>query len=141
MEKVIKPETSLRVVLATIVLLGCVVGGIGYVLGRDSAEPAQAKIAERSPGGEELAAAREAGYDRGFAAGKKAAERDSEQSDRPSPRDALSAGGFDLDPGSYYIVRVAEGHSGKPAIADYAALESGVGYRLCDAYGVCRVGP
>jgi len=141
MDKVINPESSTAVILVTIVLLGCVVGGVGYVLGRDSIPPAQAKSAAQTVDAEQVAAAREAGYKRGFAAGKKAAERHADTGDNPNERDALSAGGFDLDPGSYYIVQVAAGDSGTARVSEYAPLEPGASYKLCDAYGVCRQAP
>ena len=142
MDKVINPESSTAVILVTIVLLGCVVGGVGYVLGRDSIQPAQAKSAASSSGdAERLAVARKAGYEHGFAAGKKAAERRADSREEPNDRDALSAGGFDLDPGSYYVVQVAAGDSGTARISEYAPLEPGASYKLCDAYGVCRQAP
>ena len=142
MEKVINPGPSLVVILATVVLLGGVIGGIGFVLGRDSSEPAQAKSpALRFPGDDRVAAARETGYERGFAAGKKAAERQTGHAGKPDRRDALSAGRFDLEPGSYYIVQVGQGDSGEAEISSYASLEPGASYRLCDAYGVCRQAP
>ena len=141
-EKVINPESGLAIILATVVLLASVIGGIGYVLGRDSTEPAQAKSTTvRSAGDEQVAAARKAGYERGFAAGKRTADRQAENADKPDPRDALSAGGFDLDPGTYYVVQVAEGDAGEARISTYAPLQSGVSYKLCDAYGVCRQAP
>jgi hypothetical protein len=142
MDKVINPESSTAVILVTIVLLGCVIGGVGYVIGRDSIQPAQARTAAPSAGdAERLAAARKTGYERGFAAGKKAAERQADTGDEPNARDALSAGGFDLDPGSYYIVQVAAGDSGAAQISEYAPLQPGASYKLCDAYGVCRQAP
>jgi hypothetical protein len=139
-----KPNSRSTALLVTLLLLGCVVGGIGFVLGRDSAEPAQAQSVVRAAASKQVAAARKAGYERGFAAGRKAGER-SAQDDRSqaadhgnaSDRDALSAEGFDLDPGSYYIVQVAGG-SGDARISDYAPMEPGISYELCDAYGVCR---
>ena len=141
MDKVINPESSTTVILVTVVLLGCVIGGVGYVIGRDSIQPAQARSAAQTVGAEHVAAAREAGYERGFAAGKKAAERHAGNGDKPNGRDALSTGGFDLDPGSYYIVQVAAGDSGAARISEYAGLEPGASYKLCDAYGVCRQAP
>ena len=142
MDKVINPESSTAVILMTVVLLGCVIGGVGYVIGRDSIRPAQAKSsAAQSTDAGQVATAREAGYERGFEAGKKAAERQAGNGETPNERDALSAGGFDLDPGSYYIVRVAEGDSGKAQVSEYAPLQSGASYKLCDAYGVCRAAP
>ena len=145
--KLFSSETKTAVVLVTVLLLGCVVGGIGFVLGRDSAEPAQAQSIVRAAASKQVAAARKAGYEHGFAAGRKAGERSAHRDqpagnsdEPPNGHDALSAADFDLDPGSYYIVQVTDGDSGAE-ISDYAPLDPGASYELCDAYGVCRHAP
>ena len=122
MDKVINPRPSLVVIATTTVLLVAVIGGIGFVLGRDSAEPALAKSAAARVIGGEQVAARETAYDRGFAAGKQAARRDSGAGEKPSPRDALAIGGFALEPGSYYVVKVAAGDSGDARIDTYCRV-------------------
>ncbi len=140
-----KPNYRSAAVVVVVLLIGMVIGGIGFVLGRDSAEPAQAQSVARASASEQVAAARKAGYKRGFADGRKAGARsaaqDQDNGTGANGQDALSAAGFDLDPGSYYIVQVAEGDSGQAEISDYAPLESGASYELCDAYGVCRQAP
>jgi hypothetical protein len=131
---------------AAVLLIGCVVGAVGFVLGRDSADPAQAQSVVRADQAKRVAAARKAGYERGFADGRRAAERDQRQQptgsdggrSEPSGHDALAVDQFDLDPGAYYIVQVADGGSGDARASDYAPMEPGVSYELCDAYGVCR---
>ncbi len=133
-------------VFAAVLLIGCVVGAIGFVLGRDSAQPAQAQSVVRAGEVKRVATARKAGYERGFANGRRAAERDQRQQptdsgggrSEPSGHDALAVDQFDLDPGAYYIVHVADGGSGDPRASDYAPMEPGLSYQLCDAYGVCR---
>jgi hypothetical protein len=138
MNWMIKPDGKGVIVLATVLLVGVMIGGIGFVLGRDSAEPAQAQSVVRSAQTEATAKARKEGYKRGFAAGRKAAERSAGRDPKEtSDRDALSADGFDLQPGSYYIVQV----DGDSKISDYAPLQAGTSYQLCDAYGVCISSP
>ena len=135
----IKPRPRSVVVLVTVLLLGLVVGGVGFVLGRDSAEPDQAPSAARSAQTEQVAAARKAGYERGFAAGRRAAaRRAAEAGSGASGDDALAVSDFDLQPG-YYVVRVA-GDGPEARVDDYAPMEPGISYALCDAYGVCRRG-
>ena len=127
------------IVFVTVLLLGLVVGGVGFVLGRDSAEPDQAPSASRSAHTEQVAAARKAGYRRGFAAGRRtAARRAGEGGNEMSGGDALAVSDFDLQPG-YYVVRVA-GDGSEARVDDYAPMEPGISYALCDAYGVCRRG-
>jgi hypothetical protein len=138
MNGMIRPDGKGVVVLATVLLVGVMIGGVGFVLGRDSAAPAQAQSVVRSAQTEAAAKARKAGYKNGFAAGRKAAARSADR-DRPetSDRDALSADGFDLEAGGYYIVQVG----GDSKISDYAPMQAGTSYQLCDAYGVCVSGP
>lgn len=137
MEEMIKPDGKSVIVLAIVLLVGCVIGGIGFVLGRDSSEPAQAQSVARAAQTERVAAMRKTAYRRGYADGRKAAERSAgRDGSESSERDALSADGFDLDAGGYYIVQVG----GDATISDYAPMEAGTGYRLCDAYGVCVSG-
>jgi hypothetical protein len=137
MDWMIKPEGKTAIVLATALLVGCTVGGIGFVLGRDSAEPAQAQSVTRAANTEAVAKARKAGYRNGFADGRKAAQRQAAdgrtRDDRATGHDALAVDDFSLDPG-YYVVRVG----GDARAIDYAPMESGLSYELCDAYGVCR---
>ena len=135
MERMIEPDGKLAIVLATVLLLGCVIAGIGFVLGRDSSEPAQAQSVARAAKTEHVAAIRKSAYKRGFADGRKAAERSRDRSET-SDRDALSANGFDLEPGSYYVVQVG----GDSKISEYAPMQAGGSYQLCDAYGVCVSG-
>jgi hypothetical protein len=137
MNGMIRADGKGVVVLATVLLVGVMIGGIGFVLGRDSAEPAQAQSVARSAQTEAIAKARKAGYESGFADGRKAGARSAGR-DEPdaSGRDALSADGFDLEPGSYYIVQV----DGDSKISDYAPMQAGTSYQLCDAYGVCVSG-
>jgi hypothetical protein len=136
MNGMIRPDGKGAVVLATVLLVGVMIGGIGFVLGRDSAAPAQAQSVVRSAQTEATAKARKAGYENGFAAGRKAARRSAAQDrSETSDRDALSADGFDLNPG-YYIVQV----NGDSKIGDYAPMQADTSYLLCDAYGVCVSG-
>lgn len=137
MERMIEPDGKLVIVLATALLLGCVIAGIGFVLGRDSSEPAQAQSVARAAQSERITAIRKAAYKHGFADGRKAAERNAGR-DRSatSDRDALSANGFELEPGSYYVVQVG----GDSKISEYAPMQAGGSYQLCDAYGVCVSG-
>ena len=129
-------------VFAAVLLVGCVVAAVGFVLGRDSADPppAQARVSG-APHAKRLADARRAGYEHGFAAGKRAAERsrprDTEADSKPSGDDALAVDEFNLEAGRYYIVRVGEGDSGTE-VDDYAPMEAGRAYELCSGYGVCQ---
>jgi hypothetical protein len=142
-EQLFEPRSKSAILVVVVLLVGMVIGGIGFVLGRDSAEPAHAQSVVRAAASEQIVAARKAGYKNGFADGRKAGARSATRDrggDANGP-DALSAGDFDLDPGAYYIVQVAEGSSAQAAISDYAPLEPGISYELCDAYGVCRQAP
>ena len=127
-------------VFTAALLVGCVVAAVGFVLGRDSADPTPVQ-ASGAAHPKRVAEARRAGYERGFAAGRRAAERRQARDDagesKPSGTDALAVDDLDLEPGSYYIVRVAEGDSGAE-IDDYAPMQPGVSYELCADYGVCR---
>src|SRR4051795_60326 len=130
MSRMIRPDGKGVVVLATVLLVGVMIGGVGFVLGRDSAAPAQAQSVVRSAQTEAAAKVRKEAYKKGFAAGRKAAQQSADRDRSPtSDRDALSAEGFDLDPG-YYIVQV----DGDSKIADYAPMQADTSYQLCDAY-------
>ena len=127
-------------IVATLVLLACVIGGVGYVLGRDSAEPVQAQSVEaRSPdtGAQaDQAAARKEAYERGFADGRRTAVQPVLEGG--DDQDELSTEGTDLEPGSYYIVKVVRGDSGAVRIGDYAPMRADRAYGLCDKYDVCQ---
>ena len=139
MDWMIKPEGKTAIVLATALLVGCMVGGIGFVLGRDSAAPAEASSVTRAAQTEAVAKVRKAAYDKGFAAGRKAGEvssRDNADAGHANGHDALAVEDFSLDPG-YYVVRVGD----DAEAIDYAPMEQGLTYDLCDSYGVCRHAP
>jgi hypothetical protein len=152
MNDVIKTGPSTVAIVATLVLLACVVGGVGFVLGRDSAEPVQAQsvdlptVGTRSVGTSarpsHIAAARKAAYERGYAAGRRAAVDPAlegrDHGGRANDQDVLSTKGTDLEPGSYYIVKVVRGDSGKVRIGDYAPMRANRAYGLCDKYDVCQ---
>jgi hypothetical protein len=149
MNDVIKTGPSTVAIVATVLLLACVIGGVGFVLGRDSAEPVQAQSVDlpsvstrtvgtpAQPG--RIAAARKAAYDRGYAAGRRAAvdpalagrDRGGRANDVPPTK------GTDLEPGSYYIVKVVR-ESGEVRIGDYAPMRANRAYGLCDKYEVCQ---
>jgi len=139
MDWMIRPEGKTAIVLATALLIGCMVGGIGFVLGRDSATPAQASSVTRAAQTEAVAKVRKTAYDKGFADGRKAGERssrDDQAADRGNRHDALAVDDFSLDPG-YYVVQVGD----DAGAIDYAPMEQGLTYDLCDSYGVCRHAP
>ena len=132
------------IAVAAVLLVGCVVGGLGFALGRDSAESAEAERRDRVARTAAVARARKAGYEHGLAAGSRAAARDrqADGADReaaPGGQDVLATDGVAYDPGAFYIVEFASpAAGGELRISHSAPMEAGHAYRLCDAYDVCQ---
>ena len=142
------------IAVAVVLVVGCVVGGLGFVLGRDSATPADAKqkitaVADT----QELAAARKQGYRRGFAAGRRsgrsyddgvtAGRRQGFQ--RGYERggfEALGGARWEFAPATFYIVQFAASAGGPELrISDVHQMYSGPSYVLCNTNDLCQRAP
>ena len=141
---------SVKPVIATfaVLLVGCVVGGLGFALGRDSADPAKAQQVAAVTAGHASAKERRAAYHRGYAAGRRDARPRRTYHDgfvagaRRGASQALGGPSFDFAPATFYIVQFAPGERGDGLrITDSHEMASGVGYELCNTNDLCQRTP
>lgn len=131
-------------VIALILLLGCAVAAVGFLLGRDSVVQADAHAGD--------AAAKHAAYHEGVKAGRRAATPERTYADgleagrqrglatgyAQGADAALGDGRFDLAAGGYYIVRFATGERGADLqLERSAAVVPGRAYEVCSGDEIC----
>ncbi|MDX6583923.1 MAG: hypothetical protein QOI10_3107 [Solirubrobacterales bacterium] len=147
--------TRFRPVLATaaVIIAGCVVGGVGFVLGRDSAEPTAAQRVTAVADTQGLADARKRGYRSGFAAGRGAGRSYHEgvvagraqgyrHGHERGGYDALGGASFEFAPATFYIVQFAAADGGPELrISDAHQMAPSVGYELCNTNDLCQRTP
>lgn len=136
------------VVILTVIVIGGALGALGFLLGRDSVDDAEAGQITAEARSEAVKQSRDAGYDEGFRAGKEAARsgpsfHDGVVEGRHDGYDngaseALALAQFDYNPGAYYIVQFAQG-SDRPRlrIDTVAGLFPGRSYEICNTTELC----
>jgi hypothetical protein len=149
-------DVTLRVrrsvlVIATLILVGGALGLFGFLLGRDSVDTTSTEQTSAEPQARGVRQARQAGYDEGLAAGRKAAEptRTFHQGlvegrrsgyDRGYAQggyDALGLARFDFTAGSFYIVQFAAGSNQGLQISTVNDLVAGRSYEICNTNDLC----
>lgn len=136
------------VVILTVIIVGGALGAVGFLLGRDTVDDAEAGQLSAEARSEAIKHGRKAGYDEGFRAGREAASAGRSYHDGVvkgrrdgydnGASEALALSRFDYNPGAYYIVQFAQG-SDRPSlrIDTVAGLFPGRSYEICNTTELC----
>jgi hypothetical protein len=136
------------VVIVTVIVIGGALGMVGFLLGRDSVDDADARQLSAETRSGPHKQGREAGYEQGLRAGREAASSGPSYHDGvvkgrrdgydDGASEALGLAQFDFNPGAYYIVQFAQG-SDRPRlrIDTVAGLFPGRSYEICNTTELC----
>jgi hypothetical protein len=136
------PRSSTAAAMAVVAIIGCAVAGLGFVLGRDSATPADAQRVTPVAQADAVAEARKEGYKHGVAAGRRAAERGLQgelaRARERGASEALALDRFDLAADTWYIVEFAAAGDTELQLSEVHGMEAGRSYLLCNTNGLCQ---